>query len=281
MSAADGEQAVELLHQRSFDLLVSELMLSKRHGHAVVVEAQQLASPPRIAVLTQLSDPRLVRDLLSRGIDDYLHKSAPLELIATKLEAIFMRDAWQSARAQSQQAPEVAPVAMSLEEVEAKLRCLSDYFRDRLEGLFNLEYAPPEMPAGVVHYLDSLTEQATATQVSGIVDAASTRASQRVAYQAEAMAVQVDARYRPIDLAARVMIRDVSTTGVRLLHTRAIPATDLVVAWQAETIPQYVFRIPLCITRCRPSGRFYDIGGEFDIPDEVAQRLEHEALATS
>lgn len=280
-SAADGQLAIELLERHHFDLLVSDLVLPKRHGHTLICEAQRHAPMTRIVVLTQLSDPRLIRDLLSRGIDDYLHKSSPLELVVTKIDSLFSLERWAAARQAAAADSGEYPEDLSLAGVERQLRVVSDYFADRVEGLFDTDYSPPPIPEGVVKYLAGLHEQATTYTHAGIVDAASTRSDIRLPMQAEVLAVQVDSCYRPIDLPTKLMMRDLSATGVRLLHTRAIAGGDLVLAWQATTIPLYVFRIPLSVTRCRPSGRFYDIGGQFDVSDRAVGHARRVATATN
>ncbi len=73
-------------------------------------------------------------------------------------------------------------------------------------------------------------------------------------------------QFDAIDTPVRVILRDVSAKGVRLMHTRAIPAADLVLEWQAETMPYFSLRVPLQVTHCRPVGRFYDIGGRLAVP---------------
>ncbi|WP_197529039.1 response regulator [Aeoliella mucimassa] len=268
--AEDGHQAVARLKEGSFDLLVTDVVLPKLHGHALIVETLSQYPQPRIIALSDLVDARIVRDLLSRGIDDYMHKSVPVELLVTKAQSLFDLGTWRAGQMAATDDPEPQLTTYDrLELIEQQLQLLSDYFADRVADLFEQEYSVPEIPPGLMKYIDRLKDEETAQKEAGISSEANTRGAHRVDIKVVATAFQVDENYEAVDFPVNVVLSDISASGVRLLHTRAIPATDLVVAWSSITMPHYIFRIPLCVTRCRPSGRFYDIGGQFDIPQEL------------
>jgi hypothetical protein len=71
----------------------------------------------------------------------------------------------------------------------------------------------------------------------------------------------MDQRLRPVDDAFAAMTRDISKSGLCLVHTRAVRAELLAVELsdlQGETM-QLVMRL----LRCRPTNRFYEIAGAF------------------
>ncbi len=269
-TAEDGEQALQMLGRTPYDILLTDVVLPKLHGHTLILRAQQMQVPPRTVVLSDLCDPRLVRDLLSRGIDDYLHKSLPGELLAMKLLALFELDKWRA----GQQAADIAPAEMDrdtlLGRIEQQLETISSHYADQLIPLFEMQYAVPELPPAICDFVERLATEERAESAADVTAAANVRASQRAECRTVATAIQVDQRFHATDTPVRLIIRDVSVTGVRMMHTRAIPATDMVLAWRAETLPCSTFRVPLRVTRCRPVGRFYDIGGQFEVPAELA-----------
>ena len=274
-TAEDGKQAFEKLQARAFDLLVTDVVLPKMHGHALILEALRCLPAPRVIVHSSIVDSRIVRDLLARGVDDYLHKSVPDELLATKARSLFDLSMWQKAQRTAQNDQRVQlDEAAKLELIERQLQLLSDHFADQMADLFEQEMSTTEIPAGLFHFATQLRAAETAEEQMEVSQAACTRTSIRVKIKLIATAIQVDEHYQATDFPVNVVLSDVSTGGVRLLHTRSIPATDLVLSWDAVTIPDYVFRLPLCITRCRPIARFYDIGGQFDVPVQVEKRMK-------
>lgn len=277
--AEDGEQASVLLDSIAFDLLVTELTLPLKHGHALVVETLAHQPVPRIVVLSHLTDPRLVRDLLSRGVNDYLHKSIPTELLATKLQALFELDRWRES--QSTLDEPVPALKTSLELVERHLWQVSEYYGRTLTPLFAQEVPIPDLPRGLRDFALRLSADERAAAQAGLTEAANTRAAPRIDLLATAVAIEVDDRLQAVADPVKLMIRDLSTTGVKMLHTRALPAGDLVLSWPAETIENYWLRLPLCVTRSRPIGRFYDIGGQFDFPPSVIEASRKAAEVTS
>lgn len=72
--ATDGAEALGLLLQRRYDLLVCDLVMPNMHGHALIRQVQRQPDPPRIIVLTGLEEPRILRDLARRGVAAVLFK---------------------------------------------------------------------------------------------------------------------------------------------------------------------------------------------------------------
>ena len=87
------------------------------------------------------------------------------------------------------------------------------------------------------------------------------RGTPRYPLVAPAIGLPMDQRLRPVDDAFAAMTRDISKSGLCLVHTRAVRAELLAVELsdlQGETM-QLVMRL----LRCRPTNRFYEIAGAF------------------
>lgn len=64
-TASDGEEAMRLLDEREFDVVVLDLMLPKANGFQVAEKIRALPKPPRIIVLSAIS--RHFRDRFPEG----------------------------------------------------------------------------------------------------------------------------------------------------------------------------------------------------------------------
>jgi DNA-binding response OmpR family regulator len=91
-SANDGQDAASAVEGRKFDVVITDLKMPRRNGHAFAVDLAGRGPPhPFVVVLTGIIEPRLVRDLIIRGVDDVLFKPADLDLLAVKLRALCDR----------------------------------------------------------------------------------------------------------------------------------------------------------------------------------------------
>ncbi|EMI52130.1 response regulator [Rhodopirellula sallentina] len=92
-SAADGKEAAKLAQSGGYDVVVTDLRMPNQNGHALAVELMELASPPAVVVLTGVTEPRLAKDLISRGIDDIVYKPIDYSVLSMKVRAIADRRA--------------------------------------------------------------------------------------------------------------------------------------------------------------------------------------------
>jgi DNA-binding response OmpR family regulator len=90
-ATGDGLEAKRLIASNPYDLVVTELQIPKRHGHALAVEILGCDKRPVIAILTRLRDPRLAKDLIARGVDCFECKPVNYALFAAKLAALVWR----------------------------------------------------------------------------------------------------------------------------------------------------------------------------------------------
>jgi HD-like signal output (HDOD) protein/DNA-binding response OmpR family regulator len=72
--ADDGAKALRELEQADYDLVVADLRMPNRNGHSLCQEILRQDRRPRLVVVTGVDDPRLLRDLQSRGVDHVFQK---------------------------------------------------------------------------------------------------------------------------------------------------------------------------------------------------------------
>ncbi len=89
--ATDGEQALEALRQRDFDLCIFDIMLPKVDGFELAEQARQLR--PKLAFMFVTARGRLEDKLkgFRTGADDYLTKPFSMEELLLRVQAILKR----------------------------------------------------------------------------------------------------------------------------------------------------------------------------------------------
>jgi HD-like signal output (HDOD) protein/CheY-like chemotaxis protein len=87
----DGLHASQLVRQSKFDVVVTELRIPNKHGHALTLELLEQKPRPVIVIHTGFKEPRLVKDLLLRGVDDIVFKPLDFAIIAAKVYALVQR----------------------------------------------------------------------------------------------------------------------------------------------------------------------------------------------
>ncbi len=266
--AFDGEEATGMIRDRIYDAVVTCLLLPKRHGHSLVIELLSQPKPPRIVVLTPMADPRLLRDLIARGVDDIVCKSASPDLLATKLLSLFEKNKWragQSAAISSAAAP--GSRMRMLQAIEKELAELSDCFEERLSSFFDFDDPLCDPPKAINDFIKRLDEEEQESQAKESPDMGNTRAADRVFLQAIVTAVPVNGQFEKRGEPFTLALRDLSTTGIRMHNSRATNDNFLALSWKADTLPYRTFRNVIQVARCRPVGRFYEIAGQFVLAD--------------
>jgi DNA-binding NarL/FixJ family response regulator len=87
--AADGEEALQLYHQHSPDILIVDLRMPKKDGLQVVDELMSGRAPkPRILVITTYEDEEDIRRAVKAGARGYLVKAADYEEIEEAIRAV-------------------------------------------------------------------------------------------------------------------------------------------------------------------------------------------------
>lgn len=96
--ASDGVIASNLLRTRRFDLVCLDLVMPRVHGHKLAVDLLEAPTPPMVIVATGMTDARLARDLLGRGVADVMYKPLSVELFAAKAKVLLERAREAAAR---------------------------------------------------------------------------------------------------------------------------------------------------------------------------------------
>jgi HD-like signal output (HDOD) protein/ActR/RegA family two-component response regulator len=89
--ACDGNDASRRTAGERFDLVVIDLRMPNKHGHALALELLARNSGAVLVVHTAIDDPRLAKDLIGRGVDDIVYKPANYPAFAAKMKAMVER----------------------------------------------------------------------------------------------------------------------------------------------------------------------------------------------
>lgn len=113
------------------------------------------------------------------------------------------------------------------------------------------------MPSAVVEFVERAIEN---MEIDGLH--ANRRAHPRFGLSHAVIAMPVNGKHQPLGSCFEAFGRDLSAGGMALVHTRAV--REQLLALQI-TLPNGAKPIRMIgkVTRCRPLGRFYDIGVKF------------------
>src|SRR5262245_24162410 len=89
-TAVDGQEAIELAENQTFDLLVTDLAMPRKSGLDLVREIRRASSIP-ILVLTVRGEEREKVRLLDAGADDYVTKPFGVEELLARVRALLRR----------------------------------------------------------------------------------------------------------------------------------------------------------------------------------------------
>ncbi len=268
---SDGEEAVQLVSKTSYDAVLTDLRMPRKHGHSLCIDLMQLPKPPCVMVLTALTDPRLVRDLMMRGVKDVVQKPVNYDVLAMKLQAVIEQGR------QQQMKSVVSPPKKAnlkkfnlLQQVEASLVELTELGGDRLDSVFEVNHELPDPPRAIREFIRRMAESEVMENDKADGSAMPShpgRNSDRVTCFTTAVAVPVDRLWKRIGDPFKLALRDLSEGGVRLLHTRATNAEYLALCWNATQVGGKQIRVVCTIRKCKPCGPFYDINGQFVMAD--------------
>ena len=137
-AAFGGWQAERLYDAHRYDVVVTDLQMPNGNGHALCVSLLQRPVRPVLIVATGITDSRLTRDLLLRGVDDVLFKPLDGQLLAAKVQALLARRSASSSSVSARGATieaiprdvelgiSTAPIRrLSVSELESKIAVLA------------------------------------------------------------------------------------------------------------------------------------------------------------
>lgn len=268
-TASDGEDAAQLVSKFSFDAVLTDLRMPRKHGHALCLDLLELPEPPCVMVVTALSDPRLVRDLMMRGVHDVVHKPVNYDVLAMKLQAMIEQSKMRRARVATPKKT-IAKKVNLLHQIETSLVELTELAGDRLDSVFEVSGELADPPRAIREFIRRLAESEVLENEKPtpvMLPGHETRQSDRVTCYTTAIAAPVDRQWSRVGEPFKLALRDLSEGGARLLHTRATNAEYLALCWNATQLVAKQIRVVCNVRRCKPCGPFYDIGGQFVMAD--------------
>lgn len=92
-SAQDGEEALYLLHEFEYDLIILDLGLPKKPGLEVLEQIRTEQNPTPVLILTARNSWQERVEGLKKGADDYLGKPFHFEELIARIEVLLKRPA--------------------------------------------------------------------------------------------------------------------------------------------------------------------------------------------
>ncbi len=266
--AGDGEEAYKKAVSRPFNAVVTDLRMPMRHGHALCKDLLKLPNPPQVLVLTALTNARLVRDLLSSGVHDVIEKPVQYDILAMKVLSMVEKGPAQKPRPNGRGSSRAMSKLNLLHKIESSLLELTQLFDDRLDDVFCDTDDLPEIPRSVQSFIRRMAEnEAIGTQNTAVLPGHEARRDDRVTCYTTVTAVPVDRKWRPKCEPFSLALRDLSESGLRLLHSRATKAEYLALSWNATQLSTKQIRVVAKVMRVQPCGLFYDVGGQYVLAD--------------
>ncbi|AMV31388.1 putative transcriptional regulatory protein TcrX [Pirellula sp. SH-Sr6A] len=91
-TAIDGNEAIYKVRDQNFDLVVTDLLMPNKHGHALAVDIlSESTHRPLIVIHSNVDEPRLTKDLILRGVDDIIYKPTNYFAFAAKMKGLVCR----------------------------------------------------------------------------------------------------------------------------------------------------------------------------------------------
>lgn len=266
-TAADGLEALQKYRQSRHDLVVTDLRMPRMHGYALTLELLKDATPPHIVILTAVAEPMLVKDLLSRGVDDVVSKPIDARVLATKMSSIFERQIWRDelVAADRNLSPDAGHTLIA--KIEGQLEQMSASLPESIEEVFQTAHDTlAEPPQAVLNFLERNFEEPGA--------GGDRRKTSRVSLLATVVGVPVNRQFEPCGEAFKAAARDVSQGGMSMLHTRAISSEHVALRWQSLASKNSFIKVVMQVVRCRPMGPFYELAGQFIMREATAGAAE-------
>jgi len=89
--AEDGERGLRAAIERSYDLILLDLMLPGLDGREVCARLREVENWTPVLILTALDGPRSEADLLGVGADDYVTKPFTFPVLLARMRALLRR----------------------------------------------------------------------------------------------------------------------------------------------------------------------------------------------
>ncbi len=117
-TAEDGIVAENMLRCKSYDGLISDLSMPRKHGHRLITDVIEQGHVPVVIAMTAVPEPKLVLDLMTRGVTDFVQKPLNNEVFAAKVEFYLQRSSSAPSRDRKVDSSARTERAASSDEVE-------------------------------------------------------------------------------------------------------------------------------------------------------------------
>lgn len=87
--AADGQQALGMMANQRFDLLITDLRMPGVHGQALITRVLEESWDTAIIAMTGIADARLAATLLELGADDFIFKPFDAVLLLARVRRVL------------------------------------------------------------------------------------------------------------------------------------------------------------------------------------------------
>ena len=93
VSAVDGQDGLEKLYEKVPDLIIVDYMMPKMDGKSFVrqIKSDQRTKDIPILMFTAAPSEEREVDLLSMGIDDFVKKTAPTQVLLARIKTALAR----------------------------------------------------------------------------------------------------------------------------------------------------------------------------------------------
>jgi CheY-like chemotaxis protein len=264
--AVNGDDALKQFRGSHHRVVVTDLRMPQCNGHSLALSLLAEPKPPKVVVVTGVREPKLSKDLLARGVNDIIFKPIKYGDLAIQIEK-----ALKTAHSERSTPSDIPTEALTHLIEGADLPSESDE-RTREDVEERLLRSPPRIewltmalrwfdwhevsdPPEIAHEL--LQKQSCVGQ-----DGASDRRQEPRAPLAErAIAVPLDSDFKPIGEPFKLLLRDLSRQGIRMVHTRQVDGSHLALMWRNQEMQRVVALVR--IIRCQQQGNLFDIGSLF------------------
>lgn len=279
--AVDGDDALQKVAGHRYAMVITDLRMPERNGHALAVELLHQVNRPRIVALTGVIEPRLADDLIARGVDEVVFKPVNYFDFATRMKRLL-----KGAQAAQEIARGAAPaIPAASNNLAANRNNASEMKRQELET--RLLQSPPgndwvvtalrwidwyRFPNPTEELRDFLQRLSRSFPYDLVSDR---RRAPRIKMHEVAVALSLDEHQRPAGAPFKLLVRDLSPQGIGLVHSKPLSGR-LGLVWNTRAKDRVV--VECDIVRCQGLGEFFDIGGvlrpprkEFDDPPPDAE----------
>jgi hypothetical protein len=210
-----------------------------------------------------VTEPKIARDLLARGVSDVVfkpvnyfelanrlkHMLAPTESSDEAVQTVFTNDGAAAPEEASDSSSEL--LVWTREKLETQLIQSPPINLWLTMALRWFDWHEiPDPPAAPNEFLEKQTCHAPSEE---------RRREDRTPLPERAVAIPLDDQFEPVGEPFKLLVRDLSLNGIRVFHTQQPAGSHLALMWRTQTMERVVTLVR--IVRCQPEGNFFDIGG--------------------